>query len=315
MSDDYQGPPRHDNGRQWRSADERRARLRGEYGQPGERQSDDWRHGHERRETGQSREGRDPSRDSEAAGQGRSQGYGIARDEDYGDRGQGYGVPRDQYSRNYEDEKPQRAHQGLDDPWPAGGDWHGGADSVRPPRFPRAEARPYGGGESRPQNDRYSAAYGRHEAFSGTRALDEREPLRSRSADPGQSSYGGFRNEDPHYQRQQFQSGSRRDDDSRYTPRSLPKGYTRSDERVREDVCERLSYSGADVSEVEVKVKDGRVTLEGVVDNRRLKHRLEDIADECMGVSDVDNRIRVQAGKQAAQSAGSPGGAGRQTKD
>ena len=39
--------------------------------------------------------------------------------------------------------------------------------------------------------------------YPGTREVNEHTPVRSRSADPGQSSYGGFKNEDTRYQRQQ----------------------------------------------------------------------------------------------------------------
>lgn len=76
--------------------------------------------------------------------------------------------------------------------------------------------------------------------------------------------------------------------------RSMPKGYQRSDERIREDVCERLSHSGLDVSDVSVHVSSGHVTLEGTVDSRHVKHAIENCADDCMGVQDVENRIRVQ---------------------
>ncbi len=75
---------------------------------------------------------------------------------------------------------------------------------------------------------------------------------------------------------------------------SGPKGYRRSDERIREDLCERLWRDDhADVSEVSVDVKDGTVTLQGTVRERRMKHRIEDIAAACPGVRDVENRIRV----------------------
>ncbi|WP_209304361.1 BON domain-containing protein [Pusillimonas caeni] len=76
--------------------------------------------------------------------------------------------------------------------------------------------------------------------------------------------------------------------------RSMPKDYKRSDERIREDVCEHLSRSGYDVSEVSVEVSDGKVTLQGTVNDRYAKHAIEDCADDCIGVQDVDNRIRVQ---------------------
>ncbi|RQR86536.1 MULTISPECIES: BON domain-containing protein [unclassified Burkholderia] len=74
-----------------------------------------------------------------------------------------------------------------------------------------------------------------------------------------------------------------------------PKGYTRSDERIREDVCERLAHAlDIDVSDVSVQVRDGRVELDGTVPQRWMKHDIEDIADGCMGVRDVENRVRVR---------------------
>lgn len=76
---------------------------------------------------------------------------------------------------------------------------------------------------------------------------------------------------------------------------SGPKNYTRSDERVREEVCERLAHApGLDVSDVTVAVIDGVVTLTGSVDNRRVKYEVEDIADDTYGVSDVVNQIHVR---------------------
>ncbi|KWF81107.1 transporter [Burkholderia diffusa] len=74
-----------------------------------------------------------------------------------------------------------------------------------------------------------------------------------------------------------------------------PKGYTRSDERIREDVCERLARAlDIDVSDVSVQVRDGRVELDGTVPSRWMKHDIEDIADSCMWVRDVENRVRVR---------------------
>ncbi|WP_260435765.1 BON domain-containing protein [Burkholderia seminalis] len=74
-----------------------------------------------------------------------------------------------------------------------------------------------------------------------------------------------------------------------------PKGYTRSDERIREDVCERLAHAlDIDVSDVTVQVQDGCVILDGTVPARWMKHDIEDLADGCMSVRDVDNRVRVR---------------------
>jgi osmotically-inducible protein OsmY len=76
-----------------------------------------------------------------------------------------------------------------------------------------------------------------------------------------------------------------------------PKNYTRSDERIREDVCDRLSDDDeVDASDVTVTVRDGEVTLEGTVNDRRAKHRAEDIADNVRGVKDVHNRLSARKG-------------------
>jgi hypothetical protein len=76
-----------------------------------------------------------------------------------------------------------------------------------------------------------------------------------------------------------------------------PKGYRRSDERIREDLCEALmAETHLDASEVTVDVREGNVTLEGIVPERRMKHAIEDIAAAIRGVFDVVNRIRVVRG-------------------
>ena len=80
----------------------------------------------------------------------------------------------------------------------------------------------------------------------------------------------------------------------RFTGRG-PKGYVRSDERIREDVSDRLEQHGEiDASEIEVRVANGEVTLEGTVEDRRTKRLAEDIIETCPGVKQVHNRIRVQ---------------------
>jgi hypothetical protein len=77
-----------------------------------------------------------------------------------------------------------------------------------------------------------------------------------------------------------------------------PKGYKRSDERIHEDVCDRLSHlsvhADVDASDVEVTVKDAEVTLTGSVPERRWKHMIEDTADHVHGVKDVHNQIKVR---------------------
>ncbi|WP_437732163.1 BON domain-containing protein [Sorangium sp. So ce1335] len=74
-----------------------------------------------------------------------------------------------------------------------------------------------------------------------------------------------------------------------------PKGYKRSDDRIREDVCEMLSdRDDIDVSEVTVRVQNGEVTLEGTVDERHHRRLIEQLAENVRGVEDVHNQIRVK---------------------
>ncbi|CAG2153113.1 hypothetical protein LMG31506_04747 [Cupriavidus yeoncheonensis] len=82
-----------------------------------------------------------------------------------------------------------------------------------------------------------------------------------------------------------------------------PRGYKRTDDRIRDEICERLSYAQRlDVSDVSVDVKDSVVTLSGTVDNRGQKYYIEELADATYGVSEVNNDIRVRrdAGSAAA---------------
>ena len=76
-----------------------------------------------------------------------------------------------------------------------------------------------------------------------------------------------------------------------------PSGYTRSDERIREDVCDRLTDDPhVDASSIQVTVESGVVTLQGQVPERQMKHRAEDCAEHVSGVKDVENRLRVSRG-------------------
>jgi osmotically-inducible protein OsmY len=80
-----------------------------------------------------------------------------------------------------------------------------------------------------------------------------------------------------------------------------PKGYTRSDERIREDINDRMSEDAfLDATEIEVTVSNGEVTLTGTVDNRIDKRRAEDLAEDISGVKNVQNQLRV---KQTSSSA------------
>ena len=74
-----------------------------------------------------------------------------------------------------------------------------------------------------------------------------------------------------------------------------PQGYQRSDERILEDVCDRLTEDRyLDAREITVSVQDGEVTLSGTVPMKRAKRRAEDCADDVSGVGHVQNNLRVQ---------------------
>ena len=79
-----------------------------------------------------------------------------------------------------------------------------------------------------------------------------------------------------------------------------PRNYTRSDERIREDLNERLTEAyDLDASGLTVEVANGVATLGGSVPQRWMKHRAEDLADACIGVRDVHNHILVGSGASA----------------
>jgi osmotically-inducible protein OsmY len=74
-----------------------------------------------------------------------------------------------------------------------------------------------------------------------------------------------------------------------------PKGWQRSDERIREEVNEALArHPEIDASEIEVRVEKAEVTLTGTVDDRRTKRLAEDIVERVFGVKDVENKVKVK---------------------
>jgi osmotically-inducible protein OsmY len=73
-----------------------------------------------------------------------------------------------------------------------------------------------------------------------------------------------------------------------------PRNYSRSDDRIREDVNDRLTdHDYLDASDIEVEVNNGEVILSGSVSSRYAKRMAEDIAESVSGVRNVENRIRV----------------------
>ena len=215
-------------------------------------------------------------------GQGFSAWRGDASDPDWHERygrgghggwarGEGYGGPRgrspvrEDYDRDY-------------------GQDFGGGRAYGYGRYDRGD---YG---SRPD---YEADYARPYSGRDWRGFGGRDYVRGRddfirydafARDWDSAGYGGGRAR---------AESSRR---GRYAGRG-PKGYRRSDERIREDVNDLLTADPhIDASDIEVLVAHGVVTLSGVVEDRAAKRYAEDLAEDVMGVDDVNNQLKVHHG-------------------
>lgn len=73
-----------------------------------------------------------------------------------------------------------------------------------------------------------------------------------------------------------------------------PKGWKMSDERILEELSFALfHHSDLDASEIEVSVKDGVVSLRGLVQDRYSKKEAEYTVEEIPGVIDVVNELKL----------------------
>ena len=74
-----------------------------------------------------------------------------------------------------------------------------------------------------------------------------------------------------------------------------PKGWKLSDEHLREKVCEVLLHSHeVDASEMDVKVEEGCVYLQGNISSRGMKQVAEDLIGSIPGVEDVFTRLKIK---------------------
>lgn len=81
-----------------------------------------------------------------------------------------------------------------------------------------------------------------------------------------------------------------------------PKGYQRSDERIKEDISEALRvHSEIDATEIEIEVSAGVVSLSGTVDSRKTKRMVEDEIELISGVNDVKNDLRILTSVEGPQ--------------
>lgn len=262
-----------------------------------------------------------------------AQDYGRRRNLEYGRSGEERSRMRSRYDRDegerYLTEDRWRGDYGsssrnLSRPWReneygrnysgSGIDWEGERDSSEDRRQSRYGStgrgydtgRQYGEGPSQrynyPSGFRSRGTYGGHGAYEdyGSRFVrDENE------YDYDRDRYGTGREDRGWWDRASDEVASwfgdedatrrRRMDQQREEYRGRgPKNYRRSDERIKEDINDRLSEGYLDASDIEVTVASTEVTLTGTVNSRADKRRAEAVAESVTGVTNVENRLRVK---------------------
>ena len=148
-------------------------------------------------------------------------------------------------------------------------------------RDDRGGDRGYPGRSQGRDQDRFgSSSFGR-----GSREDDDERGFFERAGDEVRSWFGDDAN-----RRRDPDTGQREHHRGRG-----PKGYQRSDERILEDVNDRLTDDPhIDASEIDVSVSNREVTLNGTVNSRFEKRHAEDLAESVSGVGHVQNNLRVQ---------------------
>ncbi len=252
---------------------------RGAYGRGEQARGEDWRRA-------------EPEGDWRRVRDDRERGYGR---EDWGRRdwaGRDRDAERDYWGDRGRYGREDSRGYGRED-W--GRDYGGGIG--RRPMGGGAPGRAWGYDESwgrDPGWDRGWAPSGYGRAGYGRDRYGEREDYGNRDRDRGWwdrasdevSSWFGD---------EQAERRRERDERRDYYRGRGPRGYTRSDERIREDVSDRLTDNPIlDASEIDVAVSAGEVTLNGAVDSRYSKRLAEDLSEEVSGVTHVQNNLRIR---------------------
>lgn len=81
-----------------------------------------------------------------------------------------------------------------------------------------------------------------------------------------------------------------------------PKGYTKNDYAIYEEVCEKLTLdSYIDASSINVNVEKGILQLSGEVDSEETKDRVMGLVHEVHGISHVVNEITLADAKSGPE--------------
>ncbi|MCM2351346.1 MAG: BON domain-containing protein [Bacteriovoracaceae bacterium] len=135
-------------------------------------------------------------------------------------------------------------------------------------------------------NDKYSVTGESEFSRDSTIPFDQDEVLSERHYNLGDHSYRGrqivkVREKGPQQATSSFKGKG-------------PKGYRRSDNLIKEDVCEALYRSTeVDASEIEVTVEEGVVHLKGFVVSREQKKMAESAIENLTGIADVYNELNI----------------------
>ncbi len=252
-------------GRRSHRSEEDRSPGLGRYG----RGQGDWRNQGDFRDRDDDRtdwrsQGQRQGRDAEYRGRQSQDETPLHHDDDHEHRQYGYG-------RGYDDNRQQRYFTGQQNSWAVPPPSSYGGSSYNSSQGYGRDYREHGyGGGSYSGGGGYGRDYGREERGFFEKAGDE--------------IASWFGDED---------AARRREADHRGRG---PKDYVRSDERIRDDVNDRLTEDWrVDASNITVTVESGEVTLNGTVSERAHKRRAEDIAEDISGVKHVQNNLRVAA--------------------
>jgi osmotically-inducible protein OsmY len=119
-------------------------------------------------------------------------------------------------------------------------------------------------------------------------AQERARKLRAREPYRGQTGYGegGYYNQIEKWKISEPHTGKG------------PRGYHHSDEGILEEICDRLmkrlnQRGQLDARQIQVRVENGQVTLEGRVQSRHARHIAEETAAAVPGVIDIHNHLHI----------------------
>lgn len=296
-------PNRNQNGRNTNTPDEQRPRFR-----PHDPSARDDRS-----------TSRDPHDEGHPAveqyGQGQS-GYGSGR---YGeDRSLGFENRNQSYGGRGGDDRQQQQGMGIDERFASRGGqgyYQGGGQGIQVAQgaqgYGRQEEglghRGFGEGErgfGGAENRGYSSGY--NQGGFGGHGDPQRDHDRAGDGGAGQGRSGGQSSQGETFRSGQWGQGHQ-GAGSTQTFNTMgphgqrgqhrgkgPQGWQRSDERIREMICEALTDDEhIDASHIDIVVTNGEVTLTGTVSDRAMKRMAEDIVERLSGVHDVTNQLKV----------------------